>query len=215
MKVQAAPGPVSYPMIASTLKNKEVKITFGKEGGDDVDVVLDSTVSLVRRNFRIDYITIKGLMVVHPDVGRKIGVWRRGSAADVLTRALLAKKGIRADLVYADEMPQLMALLKEGKVDSVVVSSALAKGKTFEELLGIPGSCGATVLRNEEEFLRLYNEGIEIMKQDPEGSAEYVLSKLPIKVPKEFVIGSIMNSKVEVSRLTSDTQFRDLIRDFL
>lgn len=215
MRILAAPGPVSYPIIASTLRNKDVEITFGKESGENVDVVLDSTVSLARRNLRIDYVTIKGLMVIHPDVGKRIGVWRKGSAADVLTRALLAKKSISAELVYADEMPQLMALLKDGKVDSVVVSSALAKGKTFEELLNVPGSCGATVFRNEDEFVRLYNEGIEIIRQDPEGSAQYVLSKLPIKVQKEFIIGNIMNSKVEVTKLNSDVEFKNLIREFV
>lgn len=90
LKVIAAPGPVSYPMIASTMKNKEISIDFGKEGS--ADVILDSTVSLVRRGIRMDYITVKGLMVVSPDVGRRIGVWRKGSAADVLARASLTKK---------------------------------------------------------------------------------------------------------------------------
>jgi len=215
MKVLAAPGPVSYPIIASKMKNKDIQIVFGKDGNNDVDVILDSTVSLVRRNLKIDYITIKGLMVISPDIGKKIGVWRKGSAADVLTRVLLREKKINAELIYANEMQELVKMLKEKNIDSAVLSSAVAKGKSFEELLNIPGSCGAKVYKNEDEFIRLYTEGIELIKEDPEGSSEFIASTLPMSVPKDFIIGSMKNSVLEINRLHDDTRFANLIKDFL
>ncbi|ARM75077.1 DUF3834 domain-containing protein [Acidianus manzaensis] len=214
MKALVAPGPVSYPLIASTIKNKDIQIFFGKEGNENVDVILDSTVSLVKRGLKIDYVTIKGLMSIYPDIGKKIGVWRKGSAADVLTRALITLKNIESEIVYVDDMEKIMQMLQQKQVDSAVVSSALGKGKTFEELLGIPGSCGATVYSNEDDFIRAYNEGIEIMKEDPEGSAEYVLSKLPIKVKKEFIIGSIQNSEVKIEKPKNYKEFEDLVKRF-
>lgn len=215
MKILAAPGPVSYPIIASKIKNKDIQIFFGKDGNANADVILDSTVSLVRRNLKIDYITIKGLMVISPDIGKKIGVWRKGSAADVLTKALLREKNINSELIYANEMQELVKMLKDRNIDSAVLSSALAKGKSFEDLLNIPGSCGAKVYNNEDEFIRLYTEGIELIKEDPEGSSEFIASTLPMQVPKDFIIGSMKNSILKVNKLDDDTRFVNLIKDFL
>jgi len=215
MKILAAPGPVSYPIIASKIKNKDIQIFFGKDGNANADVILDSTVSLVRRNLKIDYITIKGLMVISPDIGKKIGVWRKGSAADVLTKALLREKNINSELIYANEMQELVKMLKDRHIDSAVLSSALAKGKSFEDLLNIPGSCGAKVYNNEDEFIRLYTEGIELIKEDPEGSSEFIASTLPVQVPKDFIIGSMKNSILKVNKLDDDTRFVNLIKDFL
>ncbi|MCG3109007.1 hypothetical protein L3N51_01297 [Metallosphaera sp. J1] len=213
LKVIAAPGPVSYPMIASTMKNKDIMIDFGKEGS--ADVILDSTVSLVRRGIRTDYITIKGLMVVSPDVGRKIGVWRKGSAADVLTRALLEKKGLKGEVVYADDMPKLMEMLNRKEVDSIVVASPFAKGKTFEELLGIPGSCGASVNGDHEAFISAYSEGIELMKQDPQGVAEYIAKKLPIQANPQMIINLPKTTVLGVERIADNSHFENLIRKHL
>ncbi len=215
MKILAAPGPVSYPIIASKMKNKDGQIIFGKDGSEDADVILDSTVSLVRRKLKIDYITIKELMVISPNIGKKIGVWRKGSAADVLTKALLKENNINAELIYANEMQELVKMLKGRNIDSAVLSSALAKGKSFEELLNIPGSCGAKVYKNENEFIRLYTEGIELIREDPEGSSEFIASILPMQVSKEFIIGSMKNSVLEVTKLADDSRFVSLIKDFL
>ena len=213
LKVIAAPGPVSYPMIASTMKNKDIIIDFGKDGS--ADVILDSTVSLVRRGLRTDYVTIKGLMVVSPDVGKRIGVWRKGSAADVLTRALLDMKGIRGEVVYADEMPRLVEMLNKKEVDSIVIASPFAKGKTFEELLGIPGSCGASVNANHEEFISAYSEGIELMKQDPQGVAEYVSKKVPIQANLQMIVNLPKTTVLTVERLKDNSQFENLVKKYL
>jgi ABC-type amino acid transport substrate-binding protein len=215
MKILAAPGPVSYPIIASKMKNKDIQIFFGKDGNENVDAILDSTVSLVRRNLKIDYITIKGLMVISPNIGKKIGVWRKGSAADVLTKALLREKNINAELIYANEMQELVNMLKNRSIDSAVLSSALANGKTFEELLNIPGSCGAKVYNGDDEFIRLYNEGIELIKEDPEGISEFIASNLPMQVPKNFIKMSMTNSLLEVTKLNDDSRFANLIKNFL
>ena len=86
----------------NSLHNEKQKHTsnFGKEG-ENVDVILDST---VKRGLKIDYITIKGLTSIYPDVGRKIGVWRKGSAADILTRALITLNNIKSEIIYIDDM---------------------------------------------------------------------------------------------------------------
>ncbi|NON61648.1 DUF3834 domain-containing protein [Acidianus sp. RZ1] len=212
LKVLAAPGPVSYPIIASSMKNR-VDISFGKEG--NLDVILDSTVSLVKRRLKINYGTIRGLMVVVPEIGSRIGVWRKGSAADVLTKALIFTKQLNASIIYVDDAEKIASMLNSGEIDSAVVSSAVGKGKTFEELLGIPGSCGAVINKGEDEFLRLYNEGIELIREDPEGTSEFIMSKLPIKQKKEFIIGTMVNSDLEIRKVDNYKEFEELVKRFL
>jgi ABC-type amino acid transport substrate-binding protein len=211
MQVIAAPGPVSYPIIAASAKNKDIKIVFSKEG--KADVILDSTVSLVKRGLRINYVTIKELLSVYPNVGKRIGVWRKGSAADVLIRALLTTKGVNAELVYADDMRKILEMFKNKEIDSAVVASAFGKGITFEESLGIPGNCGAHVISNEDEFVSAYTEGIDMFKSDPEGFANAVSSTL--KVDKEFVINTMKNSVLKVEKLNDDKDFAELVKKFI
>ncbi|MEM0279641.1 DUF3834 domain-containing protein [Metallosphaera sp.] len=213
LKVLAAPGPVSYPMIAATMRNHDILIDFGKEG--KADVILDSTVSLVRRGLRLDYITIKGLMVVSPDVGNRMGVWRQGSAADVLTRALLDKKGLKSQLVYSDDMGKLKEMLQNGEVDSIVVASVISKGKTFEELLGIPGSCGVHVNGDREGFISAYQEGIDIMKQDPQGSAEYVMKRLPVQVNPKMISDLPKVVTLLIERTSDYSDFEQLVKRYI
>ncbi|QKR01054.1 DUF3834 domain-containing protein [Metallosphaera tengchongensis] len=213
LNVIAAPGPVSYPMVAASSKYKDITIDFGKEG--KADVILDSTVSLVKRGVRIDYITIKGLMVVSPDVGRKIGVWRRGSAADVLTKALFHKKGINGEIVYAEDMQKLMELLNQRQVESVVVPAPFGRGKTFEELLNVPGSCGASILANHEEFVRAYSEGIDLMKEDPQGTAEYIASRLPVQANKKMIVDLPRVTTLGVMKMDKYDEFENLVKRFL
>ncbi|BDC18164.1 DUF3834 domain-containing protein [Acidianus sp. HS-5] len=211
MQVIAAPGPVSYPIIAASTKNKDIKVIFSKEG--KADVILDSTVSLAKRGLKINYVTIKGLLSIYPNIGKRIGIWRKGSAADVLARALLDKKGIIAEITYADDMRKIMEMLTSKEIDSAVVASAFGKGITFEESLGIPGNCGANVISHEDEFVSAYNEGIDMFKNDPEGFASTVSSTL--KIDKEFVINTMKNSLLKVEKLDDDKYFVDLIKKFI
>jgi len=155
MRVLAAPGPVSYPVIVN---NRGIELSFSKDG--TADVVLDSTVSLAKRGLKINYITVKGLLNVYPKVGKRIGVPKILTAANVLTKALIEVKKLDSRIVSIDDMQKIMNSLKEGEVDSVVVPSGIVKGITFEELLGIPGSCGANVKPEfKDEFISLYKVG--------------------------------------------------------
>ncbi len=54
-------------------------------------------------------VTVKQLMFVYPELrGPRIAVWRRGSAADVLIRALLDKVGLRLNLSMPMTGPQFL-----------------------------------------------------------------------------------------------------------
>ncbi|MDT7862535.1 MAG: DUF3834 domain-containing protein [Saccharolobus sp.] len=216
MKALVAPGPVSYPLIVSG----RIKLEFGKEG--QADVIADSIVSLIRRKLKVDYAALKELMVIYPNITDKIGVWRKGSAADVLIKALIKIDGINANLVYSDDWNSLLTMLREGKVTSATLSSAIVKGISFEELFAkrgiqMPGSCGLSILNKgvEDEVISSYLEGIDKMREDPEGSAERIISLLPIKVSKNFVIGVIKNVKLEINRVENYDTFKNLVESVI
>lgn len=97
MKIIAAPGPVSYPLILATREYRDLDLVFGK-GNEEPSAyaIADSLTSLVRSGLRIDVVTVRRLMFVYPELrGPRVAVWRRGSAADVLIRALLDRAGLR------------------------------------------------------------------------------------------------------------------------
>ncbi len=150
MKIIAAPGPVSYPLILATREYRDLDLVFGK-GNEEPSAyaIADSLTSLVRSGLRIDVVTVRRLMFVYPELrgGPRIAVWRRGSAADVLIRALLDRAGLRAELVYADDWPSVLNLLNTGYAQSAVLNLGGVleyKGEFLEDLVGAPG---AVVLR--------------------------------------------------------------------
>ena len=152
IKVLAAPGPVSYPMIAAN--DTRFEIVFSKEG--DADIVLDSSVSMIKRGLRANVSLISGLSGLAPGIGKKIAVWRKGSAGDVLAMAILSLKGLNSDIIYVDDRARIREMLSNGEVDSAVMTVADGKILTFEELLaenGIetPGSCFAKVSDSAKE----------------------------------------------------------------
>lgn len=53
------------------------------------------------------------------------------------------------------------------------------------------------------------------MKEDPEGSSYTILSKLPIKIPKNFVYGIIKNSELMVNKLENYEKFEMFVKDVL
>lgn len=214
IRILSAPGPVSYPLLAYKKKYNDIELIFGKEG-NNADAIVDSTVSLAKRGLTIDYVTVKKLMVISPTLKEgKIGVWRKGSAADVLARATLDIKKIKGEIVYADDMYELYKMLNEGKVNSATLSIAIAKGQSFEELIGIPGSCGIHINSNEEDVVRIYQEGIRIAKESVEDVAEYIVSNLPIKVRKEFVINTLRNAEFNVEKTKNIDNFYELVRRY-
>lgn len=214
IRILTALGPVSYPLLAYQMKYKDIELNFGKEGSS-ADAIVDSTVSLAKRGLRLDYITVKKLMVISPTLREgKIGVWRKGSAADILTKAVLGEKKVKSEIVYSDDMLQLINMLKSNQISSATLTSALAKGDTFEDLLGVPGSCGIHINSLEEKVVNVYEEGIRIMQKDPEAVSDYIVKNLPIKVNKEFVMKVISNAEFNVWKGGDFKEFYELIKRY-
>ncbi len=191
MKIVTAPGPVSYPLILATREYKDLDLVFGK-GNEvrDAYAIADSLTSLIRGGLRIDVVTVRRLMFVYPELrGPRIAVWRRGSAADVLIRALLDKNGLRAELVYADDWDSVLNLLNTGNVQSAVLNLGVLghDGEFLEDLVGAPGACGAHINGDPQYFIDVYEAGIEIAKKDLAGAVDYIANKLPMRLPREFI----------------------------
>ncbi|PYB68648.1 hypothetical protein DMB44_01800 [Thermoplasma sp. Kam2015] len=217
IKVIAAPGPVSYPIIAA--KSDVFDIVFDKEGKGDI--VLDSSVSLIRRGINFNVSLIRGLSIISPGIGRRIAVWRRGSANDVLLRAVLDLENIKADVLYAEDQREIMELLKSGKVDSAVVASPFGSGMKFEDIMikhGIvmPGNCTAYVRDDLMDlFFSEYQRGVDNLRSDPEEVSKYVASKLPNSVDPKFIAGTIMRSDVSPVRVSDSSSFIETVKKYL
>jgi ABC-type amino acid transport substrate-binding protein len=215
LRVVSAPGPVSYPLIVS----QRVELIFGKEG-TNADAVADSLVSLVRRGLRAHYGALKGLLNVYPDLLSPIAVWRRGSAADFLVRGAVKLRGYKDfQITYYEEMWEAESLMNGGKVRAIVASSAVVGGRKLEGYIEeagveVPSSCGLHIInRNaEEELVSAYSEGLDRIKQDPEGSAELVVESLPFPRPKGFVLGVFRSSELFVRELGDYSDFEALIK---
>ena len=191
MKIITAPGPVSYPLILATREYRDLDLAFGKGGEErNAYAIADSLTSLIRGGLRIDVVTVKKLMFVHPELrGPRIAVWRRGSAADVLTKALLDRVGLRAELVYADDWNSVLNMLNNGAVQSAVLNLGVLEhdGEFLEDLVNAPGACGAQINGDPQYFIDVYRAGIEIAKKDLTNAVDYIANKLPIRLPRGFI----------------------------
>ncbi|MGP6207467.1 DUF3834 domain-containing protein [Cuniculiplasma sp. SKW3] len=198
IKVIAAPGPVCFPLIAS--ESDKFNISFAKDG--DAPIILDSSVGLMKRGIPIDLVLLSGLSVVTPEFGKKMALWRKGSANDYIARAIIRREKLPTQLVYVDNQQDIQNLMAKGEVDSAIVPvSSGQKGTLLEDRaskagLYIPGSCSAKVPDEYlNEFLEAYNEGLKRFREKPEETAKYVNSVLPNKFPDEFVHGIILKMK--------------------
>ncbi len=222
MKVIAAPGPVCYPLVAAKMERNDIDIEFKKSsdiGDEKPDIILDSTVSLVKNGLPIDYITIENLSRVYPAIGYKIGMTRKGGASDVLFRAYIGETGKNVEIQYYDSMGELMDAMHSNKVDTVVVPAIEPHGTSIEEYfkksgMDLPGSCGATVYSKEKEFVEAYNLGIKLLKEKPEEAAKFVVSQLPMQFPAEFIINTMKNSELNVHRAGKHEQFIELVKKY-
>ncbi len=191
MKIITAPGPVSYPLILASRDYRDLDLVFAKgKENENAYAVADSLVSLIKNNLRVDVVTVRRLMFIYPKLqGPRIAVWRRGSAADLLIRALLDKVGLKAELTYADDWYSILNMLNKGEAQSAVLNlGVLDHSDAFlEELVNAPGACGAHVNGNPQYFIDAYTAGIEAIKRDLMDAAEYVARKLPINIPKAFI----------------------------
>ncbi len=217
IKVIAAPGPVSFPLVAA--RDEKFDIEFSKDGTGKI--VLDSSVSLVKRGIKPNVSLIKKLSVVSPGIGKSIALWRKGSSSDVLMRAVLDLKKINSRIVYADTQKDVMDLLNRGVADSAVILSAFGRGISFEEILGshgiaMPGSCAAYVSPEFRKiFERAYIAGIERIKSDPEETGKYVASVLPVKFDWNFIHASINGSEAGVQDIVEISDFEKLVQKYL
>ncbi|WP_337860047.1 DUF3834 domain-containing protein [Ferroplasma sp.] len=222
MKVIAAAGPVCYPMVAAMMEIKDIEIEFKKSseiGKEKPDVVLDSTVSLVKNGLPIDYVTIENLSRVAPKLGYKVGMTRKGGASDILFHALVGETNKEVEIEYFDTMGDLMGAMNSNKVDTVVVPAIDKAGISIEEYfkksgITIPGSCGATVFNKEKEFIDAYNLGIKLLKEKPEETAKFVISHLPMQFPVEFVVNTMKNSDLNVHKPENNEKFIELVHKY-
>ncbi len=217
IKVIAAPGPVSFPLVAAGDENFDIE--FSKDG--TAGIVLDSSVSLVKRGIKPNVSLIRKLSLISPGIGKNIALWRRGSSNDVLMHAVLDLKNINSSIIYADTQKDVMDLLKRGVADSAVILSASGKGISFEEILeshgiAMPGSCAAYVSPEHRKiFERAYNLGIERIKTDPEETGRYVASVLPVKFDWNFIHASINGSEAGVHDTGGISDFEKLVQKHL
>ncbi len=222
MKVIAAPGPVCYPLVAAMMERDDIEIEFKKSPDilkEKPDVILDSTVSLVKSGLPIDYVTIENLSRVAPKLGYKIGITRKGGASDILFRAYVGETKKDVEIQYFDSMSDLMGAMNANKVDTVVVPAMDNAGVSIEEYfkksdVNIPGSCGATVYNKEKDFVEAYNLGIKIIREKPEEAAKFVVSHLPIQFPPEFVINTMKNSDLNVHKPENYDEFIRLVKKY-
>ncbi|WP_291767391.1 DUF3834 domain-containing protein [Caldivirga sp. UBA161] len=218
MKIITAPGPVSYPLILASRYYRDLDLVFAKgKENESAYAIADSLVSLIKNDLRVDVVTVKGLMFIYPKLqGPRIAVWRRGSAADLLTRALLDRVGLKAELVYADDWYSILNMLNEGKVQSAVLNlGVLEHNDAFlEELVNAPGACGAYVSGNPQYFIDTYTAGIEAAKRSLTDAAEYIARKLPISIPRGFIENILRRVKYGIYDTGNYADFINVVKRY-
>jgi hypothetical protein len=214
IKILSAPGPVVFPVLAGD--NQEYEINFGKEGKSQI--ILDSSVSLIKRKIPIDMVLLKGLSIVSPDFGRKTVIMRKGGASDVISQIIIKKDKMNTELLYAENMEAIEQAISEGKADSaVIMSSSNFKGITLEQRalksgIYVPGSCGASMDKMyEEKFKNLYKDGLEKFRENPQETAINVQNKLPNKFPIEFIVGIMTKMETVLEKPEDYTELKEAI----
>jgi len=196
-------GPVSYPIIASTMKRQDVKIYFDER---DADVYLNAVPVLGK----VDFILVSKMLLITPKLGNKIAVWKKGSANDLLLQLLLKLYSLNPEVVYVDNPNEVYKLYSSGEVDSAMVTVGMAsEGLYVEDLFknkgfNIPGICGAKVIRNGDDFEPAYQEGIDLFKENPEEVSEYIMDNLPIMRPSTFIRKIMETAVYEVKKVDFD-----------
>ncbi|MEM0157435.1 MAG: DUF3834 domain-containing protein [Thermoplasmataceae archaeon] len=216
INVIAAPGPVCYPLIAA--RDERFNIMFQKDG--DAPVILDSSVSMAKRGISPNVSLIRGLAVASPDLGKKIGIMRRGSSNEILVRAIMRLKQEEAEIVTLEDASSIEKMMADGAIDSAVIPAPFGRGKPLESILeshGIstPGSCVAKVDASAKEaFVQAYRHGIEKMREDPEGTAKYIAAVLPNKTDPGFIMKAILETDTSVRETGEHRAFEELVRRF-
>ncbi|MBB5254502.1 DUF3834 domain-containing protein [Sulfurisphaera ohwakuensis] len=199
MIISTVPGPVAYPLIASTMKRHDFEIKFEKV--PNANVYLDAIPLLGK----IDYVLLSKLLIITPKIGKKIAVWKKGSANDIFLQLLIKLYNISPQLVYTDNPLEVHKLYQNGEVDSALVTVGVTtEGIVIEDLfkskgVTLPGICGAK--GENEDFSSIYKEGIDLFKENPEEVSEYIADNLPVSRPSSFIESIFKNAEYKVERV--------------
>lgn len=204
LKVSTVIGPVSYPIIASTMKRNDVTVMF------EEDVEADVYLNAIPILGKVDLILISRMLLITPKLGKRIAVWKKGSANDLLLQLIMKLYSMNSEVIYTENPNEVYQLLSSGKADSAMVTVGITRdGIVLEDLfkekgLQLPGICGAKVVKGIDDFSTAYKEGLDLFKEDPEGVSEYVMDNLPVPRPSMFIRKMIENAEYKVERLSFD-----------
>jgi len=214
MKVSSPIGPVSYPLIASQMKRHDFELLFN---ADSADVYVNASVELILKDLEVNYSLIRKMLIVTPFIGDKIVVWKKGSANDLMLRAILKLLNKNSQIIYTEDPMQVFAIYKKGDADSALVTNSIdEKGIPLDELfekfnIYIPGICGAHISRGEEDFISIYQEGIDLFIENPEETAEYVSDNLPIFRGSIFIQKLMERSILKIEKAKDYSKFKEII----
>lgn len=214
MKVSSPIGPVSYPLIASQMKRHDFELLFN---ADSADVYVNASVELILKDLEVNYSLIRKMLIVTPFIGDKIVVWKKGSANDLMLRAILKLLNKNSQVIYTEDPTQVFAIYKKGNADSALVTNSIdEKGIPLDELfekfnIYIPGICGAHISKGEEDFISIYQEGIDLFIENPEETAEYVSDNLPIFRGSIFIQKLMERSILKIEKAKDYSKFKEII----
>jgi len=214
MKVSSPIGPVSYPLIASQMKRHDFELLFN---ADSADVYVNASVELILKDLEVNYSLIRKMLIVTPFIGDKIVVWKKGSANDLMLRAILKLLNKNSQVIYTEDPMQVFAIYKKGNADSALVTNSIdEKGIPLDELfekfnIYIPGICGAHISKGEEDFISIYQEGIDLFIENPEETAEYVSDNLPIFRGSIFIQKLMERSILKIEKAKDYSKFKEII----
>jgi len=214
MKISSPIGPVSYPLIASQMKRHDFELLFN---ADSADAYVNASVELILKDLEVNYSLIRKMLIVTPFIGDKIVVWKKGSANDLMLRAILKLLNKNSQIIYTEDPMQVFAIYKKGDADSALVTNSIdEKGIPLDELfekfnIYIPGICGAHISRGEEDFISIYQEGIDLFIENPEETAEYVSDNLPIFRGSIFIQKLMERSILKIEKAKDYSKFKEII----
>jgi hypothetical protein len=220
MKISSPIGPVSYPLIASQMKRHDFEILFNSE---NADAYVNASVELILKGLEVKYSLIKNMLIIFPSLGKRISVWKKGSANDLMLRAILKLLNKNSEIIYTDDPMQVYALYKRREADSALLTNSIddlttnnAKGIPIEQYfenfnIYMPGICGAYVNNNEEDFISIYQEGIDLFKENPEETAEYVSDNLPVFRGSIFIQKLMERSILKIEKTRNYDKFKEII----
>jgi len=142
---------------------------------------------------------------------------KKGSANDLMLRAILKLLNKNSQIIYTEDPMQVFAIYKKGDADSALVTNSIdEKGIPLDELfekfnIYIPGICGAHISRGEEDFISIYQEGIDLFIENPEETAEYVSDNLPIFRGSIFIQKLMERSILKIEKAKDYSKFKEII----